>query len=470
MSNIKCVDKFGKAEEDIVQEPEARLKQLISNSAVHVDADIPIRRYYRSGQELLRMAITYHEEGSQENAYTLYHKYMVLFLQEISKHPEYSTYPIEIKKRNKKRCMSLLEVAEKLKKQLFERYQAEYEKFVTQQVLVEQELDKRRQQELEERRRLIEEEEARTLGHEDAKSRRLDHEDDEARRSRWQEEDSEEGHRHSPPPPAYHDVVWSTNEDDDNSRCSSAALYPSQSLDLPSAPQQQDFPALPSSDTTTSSRIAVPQLPSRALKPVSGSSSGSNSVPSIDRSSKPTSLLGGGGASLRRVRLPQKMVDQFMLLAATNTARNIETCGVLAGIMRKGELHVTHLLIPKQSGTPDSCTTQHEEQLFAVQDKHDIITLGWIHTHPTQTAFLSSVDLHTHCSYQLMMPEAVAVVCAPKHKETAVFTLTPDHGLNYIAQCKQTGFHPHPAHPPLFVKAAHAVLENNADIEVIDLR
>lgn len=40
-----------------------------------------------------------------------------------------------------------------------------------------------------------------------------------------------------------------------------------------------------------------------------------------------------------------------------------------------------------------------------------------VQTHPTQTAFLSSVDLHTHCSYQLMLPEAVAIVCAPKHNE-----------------------------------------------------
>jgi len=38
-------------------------------------------------------------------------------------------------------------------------------------------------------------------------------------------------------------------------------------------------------------------------------------------------------------------------------------------------------------------------------------------THPTQTAFLSSVDLHTHSSYQLMLPEAIAIVCAPKHNE-----------------------------------------------------
>lgn len=38
-------------------------------------------------------------------------------------------------------------------------------------------------------------------------------------------------------------------------------------------------------------------------------------------------------------------------------------------------------------------------------------------THPTQTAFLSSVDLHTHCSYQMMLPESIAIVCSPKFQE-----------------------------------------------------
>lgn len=30
--------------------------------------------------------------------------------------------------------------------------------------------------------------------------------------------------------------------------------------------------------------------------------------------------------------------------------------------------------------------------------------------------FMSSVDLHTHSGYQSMLPEAFAVVCAPKSK------------------------------------------------------
>jgi STAM-binding protein len=101
------------------------------------------------------------------------------------------------------------------------------------------------------------------------------------------------------------------------------------------------------------------------------------------------------------------------------------------------------LIIPKQTGTPDTCTTENEEDLFDIQDKHDLLTFGWIHvsfifikdtqqskrffniylsfffcnqTHPTQSCFLSSVDLHTHCSYQLMLPEAIAIVCAPSQR------------------------------------------------------
>lgn len=47
-----------------------------------------------------------------------------------------------------------------------------------------------------------------------------------------------------------------------------------------------------------------------------------------------------------------------------------------------------------------------------------LMSVPWFpQTHPTQTAFLSSVDLHTHCSYQMMLPEAIAIVCSPKFNE-----------------------------------------------------
>jgi hypothetical protein len=34
---------------------------------------------------------------------------------------------------------------------------------------------------------------------------------------------------------------------------------------------------------------------------------------------------------------------------------------------------------------------------------------------------------------------------------TGFFILTPHYGLDFIAKCRQTGFHPHPAEPPLYM-------------------
>lgn len=53
---------------------------------------------------------------------------------------------------------------------------------------------------------------------------------------------------------------------------------------------------------------------------------------------------------------------------------------------------------------------------------------------------------------------------------TGFFCLTPGYGLEYIAQCRQTGFHPHPNEPPLFMEAQHIQLDDNAKLDIIDLR
>lgn len=189
--------------------------------------------------------------------------------------------------------------------------------------------------------------------------------------------------------------------------------------------------------------------------------------PAVDRSTKPAQC---DSFTLRDVVLPTKLMHNFLMLAFTNTMNNKETCGILAGKLERNKLLVTHLLIPEQTGSPDSCVTHNEEDIFDYQDQHNLITLGWIHTHPTQTAFLSSVDLHTHCAYQLLMAEAIAIVCAPKYDETGFFILTPEYGLEFIANCRETGFHPHPTDPPLYMKAKHCKLDVTAIIEVVDLR
>ncbi|TKA50042.1 hypothetical protein B0A53_06484 [Rhodotorula sp. CCFEE 5036] len=153
------------------------------------------------------------------------------------------------------------------------------------------------------------------------------------------------------------------------------------------------------------------------------------------------------GGQLRRVILPAKLISHFVdIIAEANTARKIETCGLLLGKERDHELVISHLLIPQQSGTSETCSMQREEEVAAFQQKESLLTFGWIHTHPTQSIFLSSLDLHTHASYQRLLPEAIAVVCAPHEGPNAygVFRMTDPPGLEIVLECQDEGaFHLH---------------------------
>ncbi|XP_028086852.1 AMSH-like ubiquitin thioesterase 3 isoform X2 [Camellia sinensis] len=76
---------------------------------------------------------------------------------------------------------------------------------------------------------------------------------------------------------------------------------------------------------------------------------------------------------------PVKMMDDFLRLARENTAKNLETCGVLAGSLKNRVFHITTPIVPKQESTLDSCQTLNEEEIFEVQDKYSLFPLGWIH-------------------------------------------------------------------------------------------
>jgi STAM-binding protein len=45
---------------------------------------------------------------------------------------------------------------------------------------------------------------------------------------------------------------------------------------------------------------------------------------------------------------------------------------------------------------------------------------------------MSSVDLHTHFSYQIMLPEAVAIVCAPRFTPRQVILYTACIGYLFL--------------------------------------
>jgi STAM-binding protein len=130
---------------------------------------------------------------------------------------------------------------------------------------------------------------------------------------------------------------------------------------------------------------------------------------------KPTAYLENGDP-IRSLFLPSKLREDFVSLAADNTRRNLEMCGVLCGTAVNNALFVKCLVIPEQKCTPDTCETINEGALFDFCMSEDLLQLGWIHTHPTQSCFMSSRDLHTQSGYQVMLPESIAVVCAPKYE------------------------------------------------------
>lgn len=148
------------------------------------------------------------------------------------------------------------------------------------------------------------------------------------------------------------------------------------------------------------------------------------------------------------MKCPKDLVGAFVAIAEPETEKGIELCGLLLGIFDPNQdaLVINTLLIPKQVSTSDTCNTFNEDEMFTYQDQMGLMTLGWIHTHPTQTCFMSSVDLHTHLSYQLMLPEAIAIVCSPrKDPSIGIYKLIEPDGMQTILNCKQPGmFHPHP--------------------------
>ncbi|XP_020251867.1 AMSH-like ubiquitin thioesterase 1 isoform X2 [Asparagus officinalis] len=176
-----------------------------------------------------------------------------------------------------------------------------------------------------------------------------------------------------------------------------------------------------------------------------------------------------------QVHISAVLMDSFMRVAKSNTDRNLETCGVLAGSLKNRNFFVTALIIPKQESTSDSCSTTNEEEIFEFQDKQSLFTLGWIHTHPTQSCFMSSIDVHTHYSYQIMLPEAIAIVMAPRDgsRTHGIFRLTAPGGMSVIRQCQQRGFHPHPEPldgGPIYDRCSDVYMNPKLKFDVVDLR
>ncbi|XP_018109746.1 STAM binding protein S homeolog isoform X2 [Xenopus laevis] len=406
--------------------PEERIRALVlKGTSVEVNDDIPPKRYYRSGVEMIRMANVYAGEGSTENAFILYNKYITLFIEKLPRHRDYKTANAPEKKETLKKLKEVaFPKAEELKKELHKRYKKEYEEYS----------EKKRKEEEERARR-------------QALQQQLDAEKQRVALMKQQQEQQEQFQ-------AFEEMIRRKEMEAERLRI----LHQFSKDD--SEPESLGGPLI----SGVNEPPVTPLLPSYGtVQP---------QTPAVDRSLKPSSYgnnsSGATSDGLRHVKIPRDVCFKFLHLSENNTQRGVETCGILCGKLLQNEFTITHVIVPKQSGGPDYCNTESEEDLFLIQDQQGLITLGWIHTHPTQTAFLSSVDLHTHCSYQMMLPESIAIVCSPKFQETGFFKLT-DYGMKEIGECRQKGFHPHCKDPPLFSSSSH-VSVTEQDVTVMDLR
>ncbi|KAE8386408.1 hypothetical protein BDV23DRAFT_142320 [Aspergillus alliaceus] len=238
----------------------------------------------------------------------------------------------------------------------------------------------------------------------------------------------------------------------------------------PSPPPRPD--KVSSMPLTSAAQTEAPVAPAK-VKPVAESGDARSNLDPSSFTFKPSAYL-ENGTPLRTVFLPPDLRSTFLSLAAPNTRHNLETCGILCGTLISNALFISRLLIPEQTSTSDTCETVNENAIFEYCDSEDLMILGWIHTHPTQTCFMSSRDLHTHSGYQVMMPESIAIVCAPsKTPDWGVFRLTDPPGLKTVLNCTQTGlFHPHPE-TNIYTEAlrpGHVFEAKGLEFETVDLR
>ncbi|KAM5532979.1 hypothetical protein V8D89_013321 [Ganoderma adspersum] len=236
----------------------------------------------------------------------------------------------------------------------------------------------------------------------------------------------------------------------------------------------------PNSSYSSNQRGPSPNGGRQAAPRDSYSRSSQSSTPNANASastSAPARIVAGNSkdanlCELRTIKLPRECLPKFLSIARVNTLQNRETCGLLLGKDKGTKYVVTTLLIPKQHSTSDTCMMDEEELVLQFTEERHLITLGWIHTHPTQSCFMSSVDLHTHSGFQRMLPESFAVVCAPSSTpQFGIFRLTDPGGLQTILDCNaKEAFHPHPD-VPIYTDCDNSHVQmKDLPLEIVDLR
>ncbi|KAG0202014.1 hypothetical protein BGX28_005331 [Mortierella sp. GBA30] len=393
--------------------------ELNDRAKAVVAESTPIRFYIRSAEHLFKQACTpfsfysakiYQEEGDLQTSYILYMRYCNLVVSELSKHGEYTNpdYKAALAGLKRKAIVAMNEI--ELLKPILDRKYREYQEYIRQreEMLWAQAQDAQLQQSTRQRQQ-----------HQHQHQRNVDEISKELQDLHWAS---------NPPVHGWSlakalEGVPGTNSSQivHHNQPHHAHQYSQELVTEVQYPERQhrlqhhhhhNRIDHPTPSTRFQPAIPTPSGPPPALpkKPVT-----MNNGPKLPPKIQIEEDVHEFSQGLRTMIVPVRLLDRFLNIVRPNTIKKLETCGILAGVLSRNKLTVTTLIIPKQTATSDTCSTTNEDELFEFQNERDLMTLGWIHTHPTQTCFMSSVDLHTHCSYQLMLPEAIAIVCAPSH-------------------------------------------------------
>ena len=157
---------------------------------------------------------------------------------------------------------------------------------------------------------------------------------------------------------------------------SSSSLYPSNALPRPSQPSHYPYgpppPQQQQQQPSTSPYATYPGPTPDAPR----------SAPTLhedtSRIALPTARADPVVVELKNVTVPRDCLPKFLSIAALNTSRNRETCGLLLGKDKGHKFAVTTLLIPKQHSTSDTCTMDEEELVMMFTEERSLITLGWV--------------------------------------------------------------------------------------------
>ncbi|KAM0987459.1 hypothetical protein ACFX2A_011743 [Malus domestica] len=139
-------------------------------------------------------------------------------------------------------------------------------------------------------------------------------------------------------------------------------------------------------------------------------------------------------AVLRSARLMEYFLDH----AKDNTEKGLETCRILGAFLISGQFLLSPNLVYPYVHIQNVI---NDQEALAIQNEQSPFPVGWIlvesQTHLSQSCFISSVDCHTHSSYQVMIPEAFAIVTTPTDTSRYAATLNTKfsrYALNKIWQ------------------------------------